>query len=110
MRGQCDGERSIRIRPDQNQYIHFLSAGGKVDLNLAEVGLDALAGIMIERDESLDVGPPVPIHKAADCVVTGGVLMRIPQSLEDSLACVALLRRRGLVVVDDLQNRVVKRA
>jgi hypothetical protein len=49
----CDDEGTVRVRPGHQQHRYELAAFGKVHMDVAEVTFDALAGLVVERDEGL---------------------------------------------------------
>lgn len=108
LRRQSHGKGSVRIRPDQDQYVHLAAAGREIDLDLAEVRLDPLTRFVMQRDECLLRGPLVLIHEPPHRVVPAGVPMLIPQPLENPHPRVTLLRRSRLVLLEHRQDRLVK--
>ena len=61
---ESDRERSVRIRPHQNQHVDLATSIGKVDLNLTEVGFNTLSRIVIQRNERLAFRLTMLLHEA----------------------------------------------
>lgn len=55
LRGQSQHERAIRVGPGRDQHRNLPAAVGEVDVNVPEVGFQALARVVSERDERLPV-------------------------------------------------------
>lgn len=53
--GQSQGEGAVRVSPGCHQHGNQLSAVGEIDVDVAEVALQPLAGIVVQRDEGLAV-------------------------------------------------------
>lgn len=53
--GQSQGEGAVRVSPGRHQHGNQLSAVGEIDVDVAEVALQPLAGIVVQRDEGLAV-------------------------------------------------------
>jgi hypothetical protein len=52
-------------------------------VNVAEVGLQALAWIVVERDEGLALGPPLGEQVEADAFIAAGIAVLIAQAAEE---------------------------
>lgn len=108
LRRQCNRERGVGIRPDQNQHVDLQPALRKVHRNLAEVRFDPLTRRMIQGDEGLGLVFPMAIHKPPHGVIAAGITFFIPESLENPHPRMPLLRRLRFVVLKDLQDEIVK--
>jgi len=104
LRWQRHRERIVRIRPDQDQHRNGPTAIRKVDVNLAEIGLDALARIVAERNERLAFSLATLGHVAPHGVVAALILL-VLESLENPHRRVALLRRLVLIGRENLVDR-----
>ena len=60
---QRDRKRRVRVRPDQNQHVDLATTIREIHRDFAEVGLDPLAGCVIERNECLALIITVPNQK-----------------------------------------------
>lgn len=108
-RRQSDRERCVGMRPHQNQYRNLSSPLGEVDVNLAEIRFQPLAGIVIQRDERFAFVVAMLLDESADRVVTARIAVLVPQPFEDPHRRMPLLRRLRLVVGEDLQNPLMTR-
>jgi hypothetical protein len=78
------------------------SAVGEVDVDVAEVGLEALAWEVAQRDEGLLVAWSLLEHVALHLGVATGVAMLVAEAAKDLCSGVPLLGRGVLVVGEDL--------
>ncbi len=108
-RRQSDRKRRVRVRPDQNQHRNLSPPVGEVDVNLAEVRFQPLAGIVIQRDKRLAFIDPMLLDEPANRVVSAFVGVFVPQPLEDSHRGMPLLRRGRLVLGQNPPNQIMKR-
>jgi len=88
---QGQGEGVVGVGPGSNQHRDQLPARGEIDVDVAEVAFQSLAGIMGQGDEGLASLPPLPSNIAADRVVTAGVVVFLAQAAMDLSGGVALL-------------------
>lgn len=100
---QRQGERGIGVSPGEQQHRHLPTALGEVDVDVAEVGFEALARIVVERDERLPRSGALAPHIAADAVITAGVAMLVAEPPKDLGGSVLLL---GWCRRIDLKNRL----
>jgi hypothetical protein len=107
---QSDGERTIRVRPDQHEHRYLLTPIGKIDVDVTEVRFQALARITRQWDKRLDVLPLGLADIAAHRIVTAGITMLIPQTFEDAPIRVSLLGRRLFIVGKNLLDDGMKGA
>jgi hypothetical protein len=107
---QRDRKRRVGVRPDQNQHRNLSPPVGKIDIDLAEVGFQPLAGIVIQWDKRLAFFGPLLVHEPTNRVVTTPVGVFIAKPLEDPHRSMPLLRRLRLVLRENLQNPIVKRS
>lgn len=106
---QSDRERRVGIRPHQNQHRHLPPPVGKVNVNLAEVRFQPLAGSVIEWDERLPFFAAVLLDEPANRVVTAGVVVLVPQPFKQPHGRVPLLGRLRFIVGENLHNPLMKR-
>jgi hypothetical protein len=59
---QGDREGTVGVRPGHDQHRHLLPPLGQVDVDVAEVGFQALTRILIEWNERLTQMPPTLAH------------------------------------------------
>jgi len=104
LRGQRHGERIVRVRPDQDQDRNGSTSFGEIDVNLAEIRLDALARIMRQRNERLAMTFAMLGHIASHGVVAALVLL-VLEPLEDPHRRVTLLGRLVFIGRQDLVDR-----
>ena len=106
---QGQDERGIGVGPGGDQERDGPAAVGEVDVDVAEVGLEAMSGQMAEGDEGLAMSPPVPEHIALDLGIPAGIGMLVAEATMDLRGGVPLLGRGILVVgeyaVDDRLDR-----
>lgn len=107
---QSDGERAIRVRPNQHEHWYLLTPIGKIDVDVAEVRFQPLARITHQRDKRLDVLPLGLADITAHGIVTAAITMLVPQPLEDAPIGVSLLGRRLLIVGKNLLDDRMKGA
>jgi len=105
---QSDGERTIRVRPNQHEHRYLLTPIGKIDVDVTEVRFQALTRITRQRDKSLDVLPLGFANVATHRIVTAGITMLIPQTFEDAPIRVSLLGRRLFIVRKNLFDNGMK--
>jgi hypothetical protein len=74
---------------------------GEVGVDVAEVGLGAVARRVVQRDEGLAAVPAARLEVATDLVIAAGVAVLGAQPAEDLGGGVSLLARGGLVGVED---------
>src|SRR5580692_33285 len=94
---QSDRERAVRVRPRHHQHRHEPAAVGEIDMDVAEVALKALTGIVIEWDESLPLRSSLGTDVTTHSIVATAVGMLIAQPSENLGGSVPLLARRLLV-------------
>jgi hypothetical protein len=87
-------ERTIRVRPGEQQHRHLTTAFGEVHVDVAEVGFEPLPRIVVQRNERLAPPRALPVHITAHAVVTAGVGVLVAQAPKDLGGRVLLLRRR----------------
>jgi hypothetical protein len=107
---QSDDERTIGIRPGREQHRHEPAAVREVDMDVAEVRFETLAGIVIERDERLALGTLSGQNILTDPVVTAAVAVLVAEPAKHLGHRVPLLARGALVgaenLVDDRLERI----
>ena len=85
------------------------SAVGEVDVDVAEIGFEAAAGEVSQRDEGFLMSDSVPPQVALHLGVTAGVAVLVAEPPEHLGGGMPLLGRRGLVVDQDLIDDRVER-
>jgi hypothetical protein len=74
---QGDGKGAVRVAPGDQQHGNELATRREIDVDVAEVGFEALAGIMGERDESLGRSRRLRTDIEADAFGTAGVAVLV---------------------------------
>jgi hypothetical protein len=96
-----DGERAVGVCPGDQQDGHPPPAVGEIDVDVAEVRLETLAGVVVERDKRHRLGSPLAPHVVADALVAAGVAVLVAQATHDLGDRMSLLAGRRLVVAED---------
>ena len=104
-----DDEGAVGVRPGRQQHRDLAAAVGKVDVDVAEVGLEALARVVVERDEGLRPSTALAPEVVADALVAAGVAVFVAQPAGDLGDRVALLAWCGFVGADDLVDDRLER-
>jgi hypothetical protein len=99
--GEGEGERGVGVAPGDDEDGHESPAVGEVDVDVAEVGLGAMTGGVVERDEGLAGGVASVLEVALDRVVTAGVPVLGNEPAVDLGGGVPLLAGGGAVGVED---------
>jgi hypothetical protein len=94
---QGDREGTVGVGPGHQQHRDEAAAVGEIDVDVAEVGLQALARIVVERDERLALSPALGEEVEPDALIAAGVAVLVAQAAED-LGGGVLLLARGLLV------------
>lgn len=94
---QGQGERAIGVAPSQHQDRHLSSAVTEVNVDMTEVGLETLPGVMVEWNKCLAVLPLLGTHVAPDTIVTAAITVLLLQPPPQLLRGVPLLGRRLLI-------------
>ena len=102
LEGQGQDEGGVGVGPGRDQERHEPAAVGEVDVDVAEIGLEALAREMAQGDERLLMPPSVLADVALDLGIPAGVAVLVAEAPEDLGGGVPLLGRCGLVVDEDL--------
>jgi hypothetical protein len=109
LRGNRDGEGAVGITPGGDQHGHLSAAIGEVNVDVTEVGFDAIAGRVFERDEGLAVFETASLDVASNLVVAAYVFVFTNESSVDPGGGMPLLGWCGLIlrkdIVNDLPNR-----
>ena len=85
------------------------AAVGEVDVDVAEIGFEALAREMAQRDEGFLMRTSVLAQVALHLGVTAGVAVLVAEAPEELGGGVPLLGRCGLVVGQDLVDDRLER-
>jgi hypothetical protein len=99
---QSQGERAIGISPGHEQDRDELTALGKIDVDVAEVGFEALAGIVVEGDKGLGRSRLPGANVEANALGTARVVVLVAETTEDLGGGMALLPWRGLIGAKDV--------
>jgi hypothetical protein len=110
---QGQGEGAVGVGPGHQQDRDELAALGKIDVDVAEVGFEALTRIVVQRDESLGRAWLLASDIEANPFGTATVAVLVTKATEDLGGGVALLRRRVFIgmehVVDEKLERIDNR-
>ena len=100
--GQRQDEGSIRVGPGRNQEGHEPATVREIDVDVSEIGFEALAGEVSQRDERFlmpaSMLTQIPLHLG----ITAAVVMFVAEAPEELCGGVPLLGRGGFVVDEDL--------
>jgi hypothetical protein len=104
--GALEGERQheggVGVGPGGDEEGDELAAVGEVDVDVAEIGFEALAREMTQGDERLLLAASVPEHVALHLGIPAGVVLFVAEAAKDLRGGVPLLGRGGFVVDQDL--------
>ena len=106
---QGDHEGSVRVGPGGDEEGDLPPTVGEVDVNVTEVGLEALAGEMPQGDEGLTVRAVVLAEIAPHLAVTAVVSVLVTEAAKDLRCGMPLLGGSILVVGQDLVDDGLKR-
>ena len=107
---QGQDERGVGVGPGGDQERDGPAAVGEVDVDVAEVGLDASSRQVAQGDEGLAMSPPVLEHVALDLGIAAGVGVLVAEAAMDLGGGVPLLGRGVLVVGEDAIDDRLDRA
>ena len=82
---------------------------GEIDINLAEVRFQPLAGIVIQRDECFAFIDAVNPNESTNRVVAAKIAMLVPQPFKNPHRRMPLFGRLRFILVEDLKNSLMKR-
>ena len=99
--GEGEGEGRVGVAPGDDEDGDEPSPVGEVDVDVAEVGLGAVAGGVVEGDEGLACGVATVLEVALDGVVAAGVPVLGDEPSVDLGGGVPLLAWCGPVGVED---------
>jgi hypothetical protein len=99
---QGDGEGAVRVAPGDQQHGNELAARREIDVDVAEVGFETLAGIVGERDEGLGRPRRLRTDIEADAFGTAGVAVLVAEAAKDLGGRVPLLPRCLLIGAEDV--------
>jgi hypothetical protein len=107
--GQGQDERGIGVGPGGDEEGDEAATVGEVDVDVAEIGLEALSREMAEGDESLSMTAAMLEHITLDLGIAAGIGVLIAEASMDLGGGVPLLVRCVLVVgenaIDDRFDR-----
>jgi len=99
--GQAQGERTVRVGPGGHQDRDETPTVGEIDVDVTEVALQPLAGIVVQRDEGLAwrhaLGQNVEPHP----LVGATIAMLVAEAAKDFGGAMPLLGGRLFIVVAD---------
>jgi hypothetical protein len=101
LRRQGDGEGAVGVRPGDQQDGHTPAAVGEIDVDMAEVRFETLAGVVIERDERRRLRSALAADVIADALVATGVAVLVAQAAHDLGDRMPLFTGRRLVGAED---------
>ena len=99
---QRQDERGVGVGPGRDEERDEPATVGEIDVDVAEIGLEALAREMSQGDEGLLMPPPMLAHVALHLGIPAAVAVLVAKASEDLSGGVPLLGRCGLVVDEDL--------
>jgi hypothetical protein len=99
--GQGQGEGAVRVGPGRHQDRNQLPAVGEIDVDVAEVALQPLASIVVQRDKGLALPHALGQQVAPHPLVRAAVGMFVTEAAKDFGGGVALLARRLFIVFED---------
>ena len=99
---QRDGERCVGVGPGRDQKRDEPAAVGEIDMDVAEVGLEALTREMSQRDKGLLVPRPVLSHVALHLGISTRVAVLVAKTTEELRGRVPLLGRCVVIGAEDL--------
>ena len=102
LEGEGQNERGVGVGPGGDQERNEPPAVGKVDVDVAEIGLETLAWEMPQGNEGLAMATSVLAHVALHLAVASAVAVFVLQATKHLHGGVALLGGRLLVVDQDL--------
>src|SRR5271166_2803565 len=91
LEGESQNEGSVRVGPSRDQERNLPPAIGEIDVDVAKIGLEALAWQVPLRDERLAMATSVLVHIALHLAVTSVVPVFILQATKHLHGGVALL-------------------
>ena len=98
---QGEGERTIRVSPGEQQDRDLAAAIGEVDVDMAKIGFQTLARIVVEGDERLARAALLAGDIQPHAVVAAGVVVLGVQTAIDLGGGVLLLGRSLFIGVQD---------
>ena len=98
---QGQDERGVGVGPGGDEERDGPAALGEVDVDVAEIGFEAMSREMPEGDEGLAISPPVLEHVALDLGIAAGVGVLLAEATMDLCGGMPLLGRSVLVVGKD---------
>ena len=95
--GRARAKRVIGVRPGVTSTGHQTPALGEINVNVAKVGLQPLAGIVGQGNEGFAAVAAMAADVAANLIVAAAVAVLVTQAAEDLHGGVTLLGRGILV-------------
>ncbi len=90
---ESQNEGSVRVGPGRDQEGNLPPAIGEIDVDVAKIGLEALAWQVPQRNERLAMATSVLVHIALHLAVTSVVPVYILPRQGSSACCCILTRR-----------------
>ena len=100
--GQGQDEGGVGVGPGGDEEGDQAAAVREVDLDVAEIGFEALAGEMPQRDESFLMSSPVSPDVASHLAIAAVIVVLVAEAAEHLHGGVSLLGRGLLIVGEDL--------
>ena len=110
LEGEGQYEGIIRVGPGGDKKGDLASAVGEVDVDVAEIGFEALAGEMSQRDEGFLMSPLVLEQIALHLAVASGIAVLVAETTERLHGGVALLGGSVIVIDQNLVDDRLERA
>jgi hypothetical protein len=106
---QGQGEGAVGVGPGNEQDRDELAALGEIDVDVAEVGFEALAGIVVQRDEGLGRARLLAADIEANPFGTAAIAVLVAEATEDLGSGVALFGRRVFIGMEDVVDEELER-
>jgi hypothetical protein len=102
LKRESQHEWSIGVGPGGDEERDEPSAIGEINVDVTEIGFEALSREMAQRDESLAMSPTMLEHIALNLGIAAWVLVLIAKATMDLGGGVPLLVRGVLIIDEDL--------
>jgi hypothetical protein len=102
LEGESQHEGGVRVSPGRDQKRHGPAALREIDVDVAEIGFEAPAREMSQRDEGFRLSRPASSHAALHLGVPAVVAMLVAEAAKDLGSGMPLLGGCGFVIAEDL--------
>ena len=100
--GKGEHKRSVGVSPGRDQERYEPAAVGEIDVDVAEIGFEALTGEMSQRDNRFLMLASMLLNVALDLSIAATVIVLVAETAKELSGGVPLFGRGGLVVDQDL--------